>query len=405
MDRKNVGMTISSLRKNAGITQLQLAERLGVSCKTVSKWECGLGFPDITQFPELARIFGVSVEYIMTGERSGIAIVGNILADLVKNIDSYPEIGLLSNIRSISRSVGGCVPNTGINLAKISRSIPIKAIGRIGDDEYGSYVISQLQRYGINTERVSISPTKPTSFSDVMNIPSGERTFFHARGANAEFSPEYIDLSKLNCRLLHIGYVLLLDKFDEADDEYGTVMARFLRDVQERGIKTSIDAVSDCTADYGAKLLPALRYCDYAILNEIESCSIWNISPYKESDGNIDVDIICDVMKRMAEAGVREKIVIHSKKVGFCYNVKTGRTTIVPSLNIPPEEIKGSVGAGDAFCAGCLYGIYEGLEDKEMLEFASAAAACNLFAENAIDGMKPHEEILKMSEKYRRLPL
>ena len=59
-----------------------------------------------------------------------------------------------------------------------------------------------------------------------------------------------------------------------------------------------------------------------------------------------------------------------------------------------------SVGAGDAFCAGCLYGIYNNYTDIQTLEFASAAAACNLLEANAIDGMKPRNEILKLAEKY-----
>ena len=76
-----------------------------------------------------------------------------------------------------------------------------------------------------------------------------------------------------------------------------------------------------------------------------------------------------------------------------------------PSLNIPKEEIKGSVGAGDAFCAGCLYGLYNGYSDRQILEFASAAAACCLFAANAVDGMKPKNEILKLQDKYGRLSI
>lgn len=401
MNQKSVGTTISQLRKNNGLTQSQLAEQLGVSDKTISKWENGLGFPEVTQFPQLAKLFGVSVDYIMTGERKGIAIAGNILTDLVKSIDRYPDIGMLVTINSVSQAVGGCVPNTAINLAKIEKNIPISAIGRVGDDANGNYVISRLQRYGIDTEGVIVSSKYPTSFTDVMSMPSGERTFFHTRGANLEFSPDDINLNALNCRILHIGYILLLDMFDKEDAEYGTVMARFLHDAQEKGVLTSIDAVSESNADYAAKLLPALKYCDYAILNEIEACSVWNINPYKE-DGSIDIDAIRETMIRMADAGVREKVVVHSKKAGFCYNSKTGEFTVVPSLKIPAEEIKGSVGAGDSYCSACLYSIYEGLSDKEMLEFSSAAAACNLFAENSIDGMKPKEEILKMFDKYGR---
>ena len=399
MDAKSIGISISKLRKKCGMTQSQLAQKLNISDKTVSRWENGLGFPEITQFPILASIFGVTVDYIMTGERKGITIAGNILTDIVKNIDCYPKVGMLANVKDVSRAVGGCAPNTAIDLAKIDRSIPISVIGKIGDDEYGRYILSQLSRYNIDCERLSVSPDKPTSFSDVMSMPSGERTFFHARGSNAEFSPEGIDINSLNSVILHIGYILLLDDFDKEDPEYGTVMARFLHDVQQHGIKTSVDVVSDSTADYKAKILPALKYCNYIILNEVESSMLSDLDPYNP-DGGLNIDNIKKTMVYMAECGVKEKIIVHCKKAGFCYDVPTGNFTVVPSVNIPKSEIKGSVGAGDAFCAGSLYGIYNGFDDKHILEFAASAAACNLFSENSVDGMLNKNEIEKLSEKY-----
>lgn len=399
MDAKSIGYTIAALRRRQNLTQSQLAERLKVSDKTVSKWENGLGYPEITQFPALAELFGVSIDYIMTGERKGIALAGNILADLVKTIEEYPRIGMLSSIRSVRRSVGGCVPNTGIDLAKIDRSIPLSAIGRVGDDDDGRYVLSQLQRRGIDTGRVRVSSTAPTSFSDVMSLRSGERTFFHARGTNAEFSPEDVDIPALSCRMLHIGYILLLDRFDEADPEYGTVMARFLREVQGRGIRTSIDVVSDSSANYAEKILPALRYCNYAIVNEIECCSIFGL-PAANADGSPNEAGIRRAMEGMARAGVAEKVIVHAKPAGYCLDVATGRFTAEPALNIPKSLIKGSVGAGDAFCAGCLYGLYNGYEDPALLRFAAAAAACSLLEENAVDGMRTKEEILAMIKEY-----
>ena len=60
MDSKSIGMTISRLRHQSGMTQVEFAEKLGVSGKAVSKWESGHGYPDITLFPEIAELFGVS---------------------------------------------------------------------------------------------------------------------------------------------------------------------------------------------------------------------------------------------------------------------------------------------------------------------------------------------------------
>ena len=199
--------------------------------------------------------------------------------------------------------------------------------------------------------------------------------------------------------MLHIGYILLLDRFDEADPEYGTVMARFLREVQGRGIRTSIDVVSDSSANYAEKILPALRYCNYAIVNEIECCSIFGL-PAANADGSPNEAGIRRAMEGMAKAGVAEKVIVHAKPAGYCLDVATGRFTAEPALNIPKSLIKGSVGAGDAFCAGCLYGLYNGYEDPALLRFAAAAAACSLLEENAVDGMRTKEEILAMIKEY-----
>lgn len=332
---------------------------------------------------------------------SGITIAGNIIIDNVKTIECYPKLGMLANISSVSQAVGGCAPNTAIDLAKIDPNLDVSVIGRIGNDDAGKFLLASLDKYGVERTRVSVDDTQPTSFSDVMSLPSGDRTFFHAKGANSVFSPDHIEIDSLSCSIFHIGYILLLDSFDKPDPEYGTVMARLLAAVQAKGIKTSIDVVSSATADYKGTILPALKYADYAILNELESTALFDIEPYS-ADGHIIPEKIKQTAELMAQAGVKEKIVIHCKEAGFSYDVPTGVFTTVPSLNIPSEEIKGSVGAGDAFCAASLYSIYNGFDDKHLLEFASSAAACNLFAENSIDGMQPAAVIEKVAEKYGR---
>lgn len=403
MDSKAIGAIIAKLRRQNEWSQAVLAEKLGISDKAVSKWESGRGFPDITLFPIMAELFGVSIDYLMLGEERGITIAGLTLVDIVKNIDSYPQAGMLANINDIQIAVGGCAPNTSINLAKIDHRIPISAIGKVGNDENGRYIVSTLQKHGINVSKMCYTSKNPTSFSDVMSIPSGERTFFHKKGANAEFGPDDIDINALNCNIFHIGYILLLDLFDAPDKQFGTVMARFLNKVQKKGIKTSVDLVSSSTGDYGEKVIPALKYCNYVIINEIECCGIWNLSPRNE-DGSINVENVRLAMQKCMEAGVQEKVVVHCKEACFLLDRKD-RFTQVASLKISPEEIKGTVGAGDAFCAGCLYGIYHNYTDTQILEFASAAAACNLLEANAVDGMKTRNEILLFAEKKGRLTI
>ena len=65
MQKQTFGTMISTLRKEKGMTQLELAEKMGVTDKAVSKWERDLSFPDINSFPKLAEIFGVTVDELM----------------------------------------------------------------------------------------------------------------------------------------------------------------------------------------------------------------------------------------------------------------------------------------------------------------------------------------------------
>ena len=60
---------IKNLRKEKGWTQLKLAEQLNITDKAVSKWEAGEGNPDITLLPKLAELFGVTIDYLLTGSK------------------------------------------------------------------------------------------------------------------------------------------------------------------------------------------------------------------------------------------------------------------------------------------------------------------------------------------------
>ncbi len=68
MDCVKIGKLIAKLRKEKKLTQRNVADALGIQNKTVSKWECGLGCPDISLWPELSTILGVDMKQMMEGE-------------------------------------------------------------------------------------------------------------------------------------------------------------------------------------------------------------------------------------------------------------------------------------------------------------------------------------------------
>ena len=70
MDQIKTGELIRKLRTDMGLTQKQLAQRLHVSDKAVSKWECGSGCPDLSLFSALAQVLGTNTDSLLTGEIS-----------------------------------------------------------------------------------------------------------------------------------------------------------------------------------------------------------------------------------------------------------------------------------------------------------------------------------------------
>lgn len=68
MDLQIIGKFIKEQRKIKGLTQLQLSQKLGVSEKTISKWECGNGFPDTTLMLPLCNILGITANELLSGK-------------------------------------------------------------------------------------------------------------------------------------------------------------------------------------------------------------------------------------------------------------------------------------------------------------------------------------------------
>lgn len=69
MDLEKIGKFIAECRKEKHLTQEQLAEKLGITYKAVSKWECGKGLPDVSLFKELCDILGITLNDLFAGEK------------------------------------------------------------------------------------------------------------------------------------------------------------------------------------------------------------------------------------------------------------------------------------------------------------------------------------------------
>ncbi len=332
--------------------------------------------------------------------KKGICCAGNMIVDITYPIETWPRQNELTHItEGITRSSGGSVCNTIMDLAKLDPRLRLVASGCAGHDAEGDFILAELGKYP-NIDLSMVKRDGRTSFTAVMsNNQTKERTFFQYAGASACYGEEHIDWDRLDVDIFHIGYILLLPHLDEEDAEYGTKMARLLRRAQKNGMKTSIDVVSESGGRFARLVTPALKYTDYCVINELEAQQTTGI-PLRGEDGTLYLENMPKALRRLKELGVSTWAVIHCPETG-CGLDEAGGYREVPSLKLPEGWIQGTVGAGDAFCAGVLYAAETGMPIREALELGACTAAASLRSVGATDGVGSMEEVRALYEKYR----
>jgi sugar/nucleoside kinase (ribokinase family) len=332
-------------------------------------------------------------------DRKGICVAGNMIVDILYPVQGLPKPGELTSIQEgTSRASGGALCNVIEDLALMDSALPLTALGRVGTDAEGDFVLERLRRYR-NIDLSMVKREGKTSFTVVMaDQISKERSFFHYRGANARFCEDDINWGKISAAFLHIGYILLLDTLDEEDPEYGTRMARLLCHAREQGIKTSLDVVSEAGSRFKRLVPPSLKYTDYCVINEIEAEQVTGIE-LRDKSGKLLAANISRALEQMIGFGVSTWAVIHFPEGG--YGLDSGGAYWESSaIDLPPDYIKGKVGAGDAFCAGALYAAAQGGSLEYALELGNAAAAASLSATGATEGMLPAAELKKLRSRF-----
>lgn len=129
MDLNKVGKLLCNLRKIKGMTQKQVAERLGIQPKTVSKWETGHGFPDVSVISALSDILGVSERIILSG-------------NLIQNAE---EAGNMKKIKFyVCEHCGSVIQSTG-ECQVVCCGKPIEALTPVQVDDSHSVKVSEME--------------------------------------------------------------------------------------------------------------------------------------------------------------------------------------------------------------------------------------------------------------------
>jgi sugar/nucleoside kinase (ribokinase family) len=166
---------------------------------------------------------------------------------------------------------------------------------------------------------------------------------------------------------------------------------------QAAGLKTAVDVVSEVSPRAHGIVLPALKHCDYCILNEVEAGCATGISIIQHS--GLSTQHLKRAARKLLDCGVRELVCIHVPQGGYVIT-RDGRELFQPSLRVPKEWIKGTAGAGDAFNAGMLYGLHEEWDLRECLELAVCSAAACLHHPTTTGGALRLKPTLALAKRF-----
>lgn len=328
----------------------------------------------------------------MNMERRGICVAGSLIADHFYEVDSYPKEGFLSTIRSSSMHVGGS-GNLILDLAKLDENLTVKVCAVVGEDQSGKELLDALGKYK-NIDTNDILQDGESAVTLVMNAKdTKQRTFFFIPGASDVFDETKICWDNINSKIFHLEYLLLMKKVDAKDEEFGTHAARILKHAKDKGMITSIDMVSEQSNRVKEVVPHSLKFTDICCINELEAQAITGIEVVSQETAE-------HALEELHRLGVSKWAVIHSPRHNYGYDVTEGRMVCADSLDLPDGFIKGTTGAGDAFCSGILYGAHHGESLESALKLAIACAACSLSESNGTDGMRNRDEALSLFKQF-----
>lgn len=269
MDQTKIGKFIARKRKEHGLTQMQLAEKLSITDRAVSKWETGICLPDVSVYLELCEILGISLNEFLAGEDIEVTNVEKKSEDTLIQItkdSSYKQRYLKKIIVVLLIAVGVCVIAFGIIVCNKLRQ-PQNYIEAVDPDSVEMKTAELLSGIdGTMMFRYNSKDTIQTLYVYLSEYQSGKR-ISHKK---------VLELSYQNMKSAKNGLIVITPDFDNfttkliAADEYSKYMTEtpILEGVANREYygrsATSIENKS--TIEYGTEQgLAALIYGEQGV--------------------------------------------------------------------------------------------------------------------------------------------
>lgn len=318
-------------------------------------------------------------------DRTGIICAGNWIVDLIHEVPHWPNESELVRIGRQTRGVGGGAANVVAALAKLDTGLPLFPMGAIGDDAHGAFVLEECAALGLSVAGIATKPGIATAHTHVMSVAGQSRTFFYQGGANDVLGLDdfpHGTFAKASAKIFYLGYLTLLGALDDIAEDGSTNAAKVLERAQKAGLTTCVDLVSMPHPRFREIVSGAAPHLDILITNEIEAALALGQEPSTEAEAMVAH------ARALRALGVQKAVVIHCAARSVWLGVDKAEY-VIEANPLPPEEIASTLGAGDAFCAGLLYGIHEGLQPEHCIRIANAVARASLKGLTATSAIPP----------------
>jgi len=322
-------------------------------------------------------------------ERCGVICAGNWIVDLVHDVDRWPNESELVRIGTQTRGIGGGPANVISALAKLETGLPLYPMGAIGEDAHGAFILEECRRLGLPTSRLTAKPGIATAHTHVMSVAGQSRTFFYQGGANDALSADDFPpgtFADTSARIFYLGYLTLLGDLDRRTQDGSTNAARVLERAKQAGLITCVDLVSIHHPEFPRIVTSAAPFVDVLISNEIEAAQATRTDV--EHDAITNPDTLLAMARAMLELGVGRAVVLHCAQ-RVVWVGADGDTRVVEIDPLLPEEIASHLGAGDAFCAGLLFGVHQGFAPDRSIQLGVATAKASLKGLTATSAISP----------------
>lgn len=278
----------------------------------------------------------------------------------------------------IALAVSGAAGVAAIATAKLG--LKTRAVGGVGDDMMGDWVLQRIAQFGVDMEDLKRYPGVPTSSSIVLTRADGSRPALHVKGATGAFVVDEDRFDAVtDAKVFHMGGIGLMDAMD------GERNAALMKHAKARGCITTVDVFAGSQADL-PDVKAVLPYTDYFIpsIEEAEALS-----------GLTDR---LDIVKFFLDLGA-ECCVFTLGANGAYYHHSDGTDFTIPAFKI---DVKCTCGCGDAFNAGLATGLVRGMDPEETVRFAQACAALNATGLGSQAGIRNFDQV---SEFVRTTPV